>query len=222
MKIDIERRSAVEQVADGLRNNMLSGSLPPGTRLRELELAETLDVARSTVREALIVLRNEGTVSRRSEGRGWEVRQLSAAEIDDIFRARLTFEFAAIDSAEDADTSGLEPLRTAVDDLANAMESDDKLTILDADFECHLALVRLIGSQRLVDMYSELLLDLRLSLANVETASDWPRELKNHKQFVRLLERGEFDKARTVLARRLEHVHRSLTELLATSDHPPA
>lgn len=218
MKIQIERRSAVEQVADGLRANMLSGALPPGTRLRELELAETLEVARSTVREALIMLRNERMVSRRSEGRGWQVRRLSADEIDDIFKARMALEIAAINAARTAGPDAVAPLRTTVEALASTMKSDDKLAILDADFECHLALVRLLGSKRLVDMYAELLLDLRLSLANVETPSDWPRELKNHRRFVRLLQRGEFDQADDVLRKRLEHVRVSLAELLTPDE----
>lgn len=218
MKIEIERRSAVEQVADGLRANMLDGSLPPGTRLRELELAETLGVARSTVREALIMLRNERMVSRRSEGRGWEVRRLSAGEIDDIFKARIALETAAINAARGAGPEAVAPLRRSVDELAATMKSDDKLAILDADFQCHLALIRLLDSQRLVDMYAELLVDLRLSLANVERPSDWPRELKNHRRFIRLLERGEFDEADEVLARRLEHVRSSLSQLLAPDE----
>ena len=218
MKIQIERRSAVQQVADGLRANMLSGSLPPGTRLRELELAETLEVARSTVREALIVLRNERMVSRRSEGRGWEVRRLSADEIDDIFKARIALEKAAIDAARNGGPESLTPLRRSVEELATTMKADDKLAILEADFECHLALVRVLDSQRLVDMYAELLLDLRLSLANLERPSDWPRELRNHRKFVRLLERGEFDEADEVLSTRLEYVRSSLSELLAPGE----
>lgn len=218
MKIEIERRSAVEQVADGLRKNMLDGSLPPGTRLRELELAETLQVARSTVREALIMLRNERMVSRRSEGRGWEVRRLAADEIDDLFKARLALETAAINAARRAGPDAVAPLRRSVDALASTMKSDDKLAILDADFECHLALIRILDSQRLVDMYGELLTDLRLSLANVETPSDWPRELKNHRRFVRLLERAEFDEADRVLTRRLEHVRSALSQLLAPDE----
>lgn len=218
MEIQIERRSAVEQVADGLRANMLTGSLPPGTRLRELELSESLQVARSTVREALIILRNEGMVSRRSEGRGWQVRRLSSEEIDDIFRARIALEMAAINAAQTAGPGDLEPLRATVDALAATMRTDDKVAILEADFECHLALVRLIGSQRLVDMYSELLLDLRLSLASVESPSDWPRELQNHEEFVGLLEDGSFDEARDMLTRRLEYVRSALARLLSPAE----
>jgi DNA-binding GntR family transcriptional regulator len=215
-EIRIDRRSTVEQVTDGLRNNMLTGSLGPGTRLRELELSQSLGVARSTVREALLVLRNEGLVTRRSNARGWEVRRLSTDEIVDIFRARIALEMAGIAAAESAGAQVVAPVREAVDRLAEVMTTADKVAILEADFECHVALVRLTGSERLAGMYADLLLDLRLSLATVEQPSDWPRELRNHEQFVRLLERGRWDQARSTLTKRLGYVERSLLEAIAT------
>lgn len=221
-EIRIERRSTVEQVTDGLRNNMLTGSLGPGTRLRELELSQSLGVARSTVREALLVLRNEGLVSRRHNARGWEVRRLSTDEIVDIFRARMALERAGIAAAEMAGPDAVAPVREAVAKLARVMKTGDKVAILEADFDCHTVLVSLIGSERLTSMYGELLLDLRLSLATVEHSSDWPRELANHKKFVRLLEKGRWDQARDELAQRLEYVERALLAAIQEQQTDPA
>ncbi len=213
-EIRIDRRSTVEQVTDGLRNNMLTGALGPGTRLRELELAQSLGVARSTVREALLVLRNEGLVNRRHNARGWEVRRLDPDQISDIFRARIALENAGITAAQAAGTNTVVPVREAVDRLGEVMKTGDKVAILEADFDCHVALVRLTGSERLASMYADLLLDLRLSLATVEHPSDWPRELANHQKFVRLLERARWDQARDMLAQRLGYVERSLLEAI--------
>lgn len=209
-EIRIERRSTVEQVTDGLRENMLTGLLGPGTRLRELDLAQELGVARSTVREALLVLRNEGLVSRRHNARGWEVKRLVPDDIVDIFRARMALETAGIAAAEAAGRETVRPVTEAVNRLETAMQTGDKVAILEADFGCHLAVVELTGSQRLKSMYEEILLDLRLSLATVEHSSDWPRELANHRRFARMLERGRWDQAREELAKRLGYVERAL------------
>lgn len=53
-----------EQVADDIRADIQSGSLPPGSRLpSELELAEQYGVARVTVRRAIAELRTEGLIT---------------------------------------------------------------------------------------------------------------------------------------------------------------
>lgn len=61
-------KKAYEQVSDQLREAIVSGDFAVGQRLpRELDLAETLGVSRSTVREALRVLASENLV-RTSKG----------------------------------------------------------------------------------------------------------------------------------------------------------
>lgn len=208
----IDRRTAVEQVADGLRERMFDGALPPGSRLRELELADALQVARSTVREALLVLRKEQLVVRRDAGRGWEVRKLRVDEVTDVFRARRWIEFAAVHAAQMAAAGDdvLAPVERQVELLAETMRSEDKARIVAVDLECHLELVRLTGSDRLVSMYAELLRDLRPLLAVVEQPSDWPRELAGHRRFVSLMREGRWDEARQVMAERLTHVEQTM------------
>ncbi len=62
------------QIADYLREHILSGDLLPDTRLEtEWELAQNLGISRGTVRQALIALENEGLVSR-IPGKGTYVR----------------------------------------------------------------------------------------------------------------------------------------------------
>src|SRR6516165_9050297 len=53
-------RGLRKQVADHLRRDVLSGELPSGERLREVELAERFGVSRGPVRDALLQLAQEG------------------------------------------------------------------------------------------------------------------------------------------------------------------
>jgi DNA-binding GntR family transcriptional regulator len=50
------------RVQDELREAILTGSLPPGSRLRAEPLAERLRTSRTPVREALMLLAREGLV----------------------------------------------------------------------------------------------------------------------------------------------------------------
>ena len=47
------------QVAEIIRNQIRSGKLPTGSRITEAEITETYEVARSTARRTLAVLRDE-------------------------------------------------------------------------------------------------------------------------------------------------------------------
>src|SRR4051794_32094779 len=58
---DLERRPVYEQVAQQLREQILSGELAPGSALPpERELCERFGVGRTTVREALRALQTKG------------------------------------------------------------------------------------------------------------------------------------------------------------------
>lgn len=65
------KKRAYEQVADQLRELIVSGDLAVGDRLpSEVELGERLGVSRATVREALRVLSAEGLIDTRKGARG--------------------------------------------------------------------------------------------------------------------------------------------------------
>jgi DNA-binding GntR family transcriptional regulator len=68
----LKREPAENMATAGLRNAILSGSLPPGTRLRQEEMASRLGVSRMPVRKALSVLERQGLVrSTRGGARLW-------------------------------------------------------------------------------------------------------------------------------------------------------
>ncbi|HEX5540779.1 MAG TPA: GntR family transcriptional regulator [Micromonospora sp.] len=56
-------RAAFRQLADLLRDRILSGDLPPGAPLpSELRLVQEYGLSRTTVRQAMAILRSEGLV----------------------------------------------------------------------------------------------------------------------------------------------------------------
>jgi DNA-binding GntR family transcriptional regulator len=112
------------QVAEHLSARIIEGAHAPGSRLREIVLAETFDVSRATIREALRLLEQRGLV-RILPQRGAHVTQLSAKELDDLFEVRASL--LATGSrlvAERCTASGaatlramLERLRESIDDV---------------------------------------------------------------------------------------------------------
>src|SRR5688572_25032141 len=62
----MEYRTKEEQVADHLREAILSGRLARGARLKQAEIAEQLQISITPVREALRLLEAEGYIDSRS------------------------------------------------------------------------------------------------------------------------------------------------------------
>jgi len=62
-------RSAYEVAYEQLRRDLLSDTIHPGTRLREVDIADRLQISRTPVREALRRLESDGFVQRTPTGR---------------------------------------------------------------------------------------------------------------------------------------------------------
>jgi len=78
-------------VAGQLREEIISGDLPPGAMLAEIPTAERLGVSRVPVREALLVLERDGLLVFDERGR-CRVRTLTTRDLEEIYDARLLLE----------------------------------------------------------------------------------------------------------------------------------
>lgn len=75
------------RVADELRDAILRGAYPPGTRLRQEELAGQYGASRVPVREALRILEAEGLVTTVANAGAW-IARLSLAECVELYQVR--------------------------------------------------------------------------------------------------------------------------------------
>ena len=80
----IDRQGLASAVTVRLRDMIIEGTLPPGTRLNERVLCEQLAVSRTPLREAFKVLAGEGLIEL-LPNRGAAVAELSVADIEQTF-----------------------------------------------------------------------------------------------------------------------------------------
>ncbi len=85
------RRVLADEVADVIREAIFSGRIDLGQRLVEEEMASNLDVSRGPVREALVLLAQEGLV-RMERHRGATVAQLDLKGVHEIYSLRTALE----------------------------------------------------------------------------------------------------------------------------------
>jgi DNA-binding GntR family transcriptional regulator len=89
--IQIERRSLATQVADALRELIMSNEYRQGQQLRQDDLAKRLGVSHIPVREAFQLLEAEGLITN-IPYKGAVVTRLSESEIEEYFDIRATLE----------------------------------------------------------------------------------------------------------------------------------
>jgi DNA-binding GntR family transcriptional regulator len=94
-------------VGERIRNGIYDGTLLPGTRLVEQELAERYSVSRLPVREALRILHNEGLVEHLPT-RGMVVRALDRRQVSELYDLREALEVLAARQATERVAQGAE------------------------------------------------------------------------------------------------------------------
>lgn len=97
----LSRKAAVQEE---IRRSIIAGSLRPGDKVTETQLASALGVSRPTVREALNALSEEGLIAKEPY-RGLKVAELQPTAIHDIAVARIALDMIAIDAIL-ADSTG--------------------------------------------------------------------------------------------------------------------
>lgn len=207
----IGQSSSAEQVADGLRQLILGGQLQPGAQLKEVTLASAFGTSRHTVREALLLLTHEGIVQR-NRHRGAIVTELDPDAVREMARTRLIVEIAAVDAAEEFGDVPLDGLRDALDELEQAVVSEDWHRIPVADAMFHQALVALTGSRHLVALYSQLMSEIRLAtlVSGTQDNSEGESVVDEHKLLFELLATGRFAECRAEIRKRLDETEQRL------------
>lgn len=140
----------VDRALSALRQMIFSGELTPGSDHLETELAERLNMSRTPVREAAMMLQAQGLVEVRPR-RGIRILPVSAQDMRDIYDILTELESLAAARAAEAGYSkaDLSTLAAAIQDMDTALKDDNLHAWAEADDRFHRELVRLGGNARL-------------------------------------------------------------------------
>jgi DNA-binding GntR family transcriptional regulator len=134
-------RTMSGQIATRVREKILTGEYAPGAPLLQDSIAAEFGVSKIPVREALVQLRAEGLVDLFAH-RGFQVRPLSAEEVDEVFNLRLAIEPDAVArGAKLARAPDTTAARTALAALNASLALGDTSHSGDLNSAFHLALV---------------------------------------------------------------------------------
>ncbi|MFN7939914.1 MAG: GntR family transcriptional regulator [Bryobacteraceae bacterium] len=138
-----------ESVVDLLRGALLEGRFAPGESLSEPALASQLGISRGPVREALLVLQQEGLVTH-AQNRGFAVMALGPGDRQAMVKVRIPLEALALELAKPVvQAADLLELEAAIDRMVSTYLTDSAITARD-DLAFHERLWELTGNSWLL------------------------------------------------------------------------
>lgn len=133
----VSYRPLRDDVRDQIRDRIVDGTHPPGSRLVERAIAADLGVSRIPVREALQALVLEGFAVDR-DTRGIAVRTYDAREIAELAGVGAALERVLVGQVvDDVTPERLEPLRAVLDEAQAAIERGDVAAAVAANGRFH-------------------------------------------------------------------------------------
>ena len=151
-----QRKSLGQHVFENLKNAIIKGDIPPGGRLIESRLAETLGISRTPVREAIHKLEREGYLGKLPRG-GFSVLGLSRDDVEETFGIRSVLEsYAARLATEKHREKDLKPLEKKIQIYQKHLDAKDLEALPDINTEFHDLLYALSKSPKLIHMINNL------------------------------------------------------------------
>ncbi|HUD30246.1 MAG TPA: GntR family transcriptional regulator [Novosphingobium sp.] len=133
----MEYRTKEEQVADFLREGIISGRIPRGARLKQQEIATMLNTSITPVREALKLLAAEGYVLGDSY-RGATVAPFDIEASSEVLSLRILLETQLVRGAvEKVTAADIADLRVMAGEFASAFEAGDNEAARAANYRFH-------------------------------------------------------------------------------------
>jgi DNA-binding GntR family transcriptional regulator len=145
--LTIRPPSLRRSVADVLRSALMEGRYQPGEELSDSRLAAEFGVSRGPVREALLLLAEEGLVLHH-QNRGFKVPRLVPEDLDQIVAVRRPLEVLALEAARARATAeGIERLQELRRALVEAFRRGGLKVCALPDSSFHRAVWEMTGNR---------------------------------------------------------------------------
>jgi DNA-binding GntR family transcriptional regulator len=200
------RQSLAGQTVDVLRELVLTGQIPPGQRVNEVELAQRMRISRGPLREAIRHLISEGLLVYVPH-RGAHVPQADLPELYALFELRAALECTAARLAAGRRTdAGLAVLRQVSADSRRGFDAGRRFPYrLDIAF--HRTLLDAAASPRIADQVRLVQQQVILLRSTHEVDPVHTRaSMDDHDALIAAIAARDEDRAATVMATHLDRV----------------
>lgn len=156
-------RSVTDRTYDRIKAAIVTNAFTPGQVLAAEPLARELGVSRTPVRDALLMLRNEGFVEGEAvRGKGMVVADLRLEDLEALFELRFALEVGALRLvASRASTTTLQRLRNDLVTHREPVDDEAANAASLADLAFHRGLIRATGNAHYLRVWDQLATQLQ-------------------------------------------------------------
>jgi DNA-binding GntR family transcriptional regulator len=199
--MQIDRPNISGTLADTVRQMIVDGRLPAGSRVNEVHLSRALGVSRTPLREALMRLTTEGALTVKPR-LGFHVTPLSEEELADIYPVRALLDPEALRLAGKPSAEQLARLTALNQKIARAKAP---AAVIALDDEFHLALLERCPNRALLALIEQFQYRTRrYELALMRERVNVLDTVKQHAVVLARLRRGDLRGACAALRKNME------------------
>ena len=212
------RTDYVDEVYKSLLDAISAGTLAPGERITQEDLAEKLNVSRSPVLQALRLLKKDGLLEE-APGRGLVVTQLDPTRFGHLYQVRGSLDALAARLA--SNRKARIPL-SLIEAGRKAAAGDDVNALIDADTAFHKAIYEASGNPFIIESAMLHWIHLRRVMGAVHQyqlgrGGIWDE----HAAIVQAIHDGDADLAATLSEQHTDSARESLILNMAKSEITP-
>ncbi len=192
-----------EQIADILRENIISGNINPGEKVNEYQVAKLLNISRPPIREAFRLLAAEGLITLVPR-KGAFVSKLSVQEVKEIYEMKSMMESFAVRLAipiiDEKEISELDSINNLMEEK---IKQNNFKAILKLNIEFHRKMIKMSKNEKLAYFYESIVLPIRkYQRVGLSAPISWEVSLKEHRGITQAIESKNI-----ALAERLTREH---------------
>jgi len=137
-------------------NEIISLSMPPGAKINHTKLANDLEVSRTTVRDAVLLLMNSNLVEP-LPNQGFRVSPLKIKEMSEIYATRKIIETGAAKIlCEKITNEQTEHFNNLLHRMKEVTEQQDYESFAILDSEFHKCIIKFCSNQYIISMYKSI------------------------------------------------------------------
>ena len=196
-----------DDVLRQIEQAVIDHRLPPGTKLKEVQLAEVFGVKRGTIRKVLARLAYSRLVEQ-LPNRGASVAKPSVKEGRDLFATRRALEGAIIQTlTPQIDNTQIKQLRRMMIEERTAYETGDSKLALSLSVDFHRQLANMSGNSVLEEYLNDIIRRTPLVILTHLSADPQNRcRNQEHEAIVDAIESGDAKKAIRIMNQHLLHI----------------
>jgi DNA-binding GntR family transcriptional regulator len=202
--ISLPRDSMADRVKLNLMQRIMSGELPPGHRLVELQIAHELNTSQGPVREALRELESIELIVTEPY-KGSRVREVTPQEIREAYMVRAMLEDLAGQLAAPHFKGATAPLKKTAAAIRDAARKKDIAAYARHDIQFHRSIVEGASNRILLRTWNSLAFEVRLQLWLSRSNLDLTTAQESHWKIIEALEQGHGKRAGQLLRGHILH-----------------